>query len=106
MKITESEFRETLEVAKVPVVADFYADWCGPCRSFGPIFEKAAEKLAPEFSCCKLDIDEASTLAEEVGVRVVPTVMVFDETRLIATHEGGFASEKELIDFVRKSVKK
>jgi len=104
MKVTESEFRETLEKAKVPVVADFYADWCGPCRAFGPIFEQAAKKLAPEFSLCKVNIDEANTLAEEVGVNVVPTIMVFDDTRLIATHEGGFASVKELESFIRKSV--
>jgi len=106
MKITESEFRETLEKAKVPVVADFYADWCGPCRAFGPIFEKTAFNLAPQFSLCKVNIDEASALAEEVGVRVVPTIMVFEQSRLIAAHEGGFASEKELESFIRASVKK
>jgi len=106
MKTTESEFREVLEKAKVPVVADFYADWCGPCRAFGPIFEKAAETLAPKFSLCKVNIDEAAALCEEVGVRVVPTVMVFNDSRIIATHEGGFASVKELEAFVKASVKK
>ena len=102
MKLTESEFRETLEKAKVPVVADFYANWCGPCRTFGPIFREAAEKLAPKFSLCMVDIDEASTLAEEVGVRVIPTVMVFDDTRVVATHEGGFESVKDLVTFLRQ----
>jgi len=105
MKATESQFRETLKKAKVPVVADFYADWCGPCRAFGPIFEKAAKTLAPEFALCKVNIDEAEALAEEVGVRVVPTIMVFVETRLVATHEGGFASAGELEAFVRGSIK-
>ena len=105
MKTTESQFRETLEKAKVPVVADFYADWCGPCRAFGPLFEKAASNLAPEFSLCKVNIDEAEALAEEVGVRVVPTIMVFNESRVIKTHEGGFASEKELENFVKNSIK-
>jgi thioredoxin 2 len=106
MKATESQFRETLEKAKVPVVADFFADWCGPCRAFAPIFEQAAKNLAPDFSLCMVNIDEASSLAEEVGVRVVPTIMVFDETRLVATHEGGFASASELETFIRDSVKK
>lgn len=105
MKITESQFRETLEKAKVPVVVDFYADWCGPCRSFGPIFEKVAKTLAPEFSLCKVNIDEAENLCEEVNVRVVPTVMVFNESRQVAMHEGGFANEKELEKFLRSSIK-
>ena len=106
MKATESQFRETLEKAKVPVVADFYADWCGPCRAFGPIFEKAADSLAPQFALCKVNIDEATALAEEVGVRVVPTIMVFDETRIVATHEGGFAGVKELEAFIKNSISK
>jgi len=104
MKITESQFRETLGKAKVPVVVDFYADWCGPCRAFGPLFEEAAQSLAPDFSLCKVNIDEASALCEEVGVRVVPTIMVFNDTRLIATHEGGFASVNDLEDFIKGSV--
>lgn len=106
MKTTESQFRETLEKAKVPVVADFYADWCGPCRAFGPIFEKAAKNLAPDFSLCKVNIDEANSLCEEVGVRVVPTVMVFKDTKVIAINEGGFANEKDLESFVKESIKK
>ena len=105
MKATESQFRDILEKAKVPVAADFYADWCGPCRAFGPIFEKAASDLAPEFSLCKVNIDEAASLCEEIGVRVVPTVMVFNQSRQVAVHEGSFAGVKELETFIRESVK-
>jgi thioredoxin 2 len=105
MKATESQLRETLEKAKVPVVVDFYADWCGPCRGFAPIFEKAAETLAPEFSLCMVNVDEATALCEEVGIRVIPTIIVFDEARVVATHEGGFANAKDLEDFIKQSVK-
>ena len=104
MKITESEFRELLEKTKVPVVADFYADWCGPCRAFGPTFEAAGKRMAPEFAFCKINIDEATALCQEVDVRVVPTIMVFRENRKIAEHEGGFASEKDLEKFIRTTI--
>jgi len=106
MKATESQFRETLEKAKVPVVVDFYADWCGPCRAFAKVFEASAKNLAPDFSLCMVNVDEATSLCEEVGVRVIPTIMVFDATRLIATHEGGFESASELETFIKSSVKK
>ena len=105
MNITESEFRDLLEKTKVPVVVAFSANWCGPCRSFAPIFAEAAESLTPGFSLCKVDIDEASALSEEVGIRVVPTVMVFENSTKIATHEGGFASVNELEKFVKSSIK-
>lgn len=103
MNITESEFRDLLEKAKVPVVVAFSADWCGPCKRFAPTFASAAKSLAPDFSLCKVDIDEASALCEEVGVRVVPTVMVFEGNKKIATHEGGFATQKELEKFITSS---
>lgn len=106
MKITESEFRDLLEKTKVPVVADFYADWCGPCKSFGPVFDRVGKKMAPEFSFCKINIDEATTLCDETGVRVVPTIMIFDQSRKIAEREGGFANEADLERFVKNSIKK
>ena len=105
MQITESEFRDLLEKAKVPVVVDLYADWCGPCRNFGPCFERVGKKMAPEFSFCKVNIDEATSLCDEVGVRVVPTIMVFNQSRKIDTHEGGFASEGELEKWVKNLTK-
>lgn len=105
MKISEEEFRDTLDVAKVPVVVDFYAEWCGPCKVFGPRFERVSKKM-PDFSFCKVDIDTAEALCEELGVEVIPTVMVFENSRMLAQHQGGFASEDELQMFISKAVSK
>ena len=104
MNITESEFRDLLEKVKVPVVVVFSANWCGPCKGFAPIFEQSAKNMAPEFSYCKIDIDEATALCDEVGIRVVPTIMVFENNRQIASHEGGFANVADLEKFVRQSI--
>jgi len=105
MKITETEFRDLMEKTKVPVVACFFASWCGPCRAFAPVFERVSEKMAPGFAFCKLDIDEATQLCGEVGVRVVPTVMLFNKNRVVATHDGGFAGERELQQWINTNNK-
>jgi thioredoxin len=105
MKITESEFRDLLEKTEGPVVADFYADWCGPCRAFGPVFEKTGAGLKDKFSFCKINIDEADALCEELGISVVPTIMVFNNSRVVAQHEGGFPTAAELTKFINSSIK-
>jgi len=105
MKISEAEFRELLAKSTVPVVADFYAEWCGPCKAFGPMFERVGKQMAPGYAFCKVNIDEAGNLCNEVGVRVVPTLMIFNGKRKVASHEGSFASEAALETFVKKSAK-
>lgn len=106
MKVSEDEFRDVLDVAKVPVVVDFYANWCGPCKALMPKFERVAEKMQPDFSFCKVDIDTAESLCEELGVEIIPTIMVFENSRMLAQHQGGFASEDELVSFIEKATVK
>jgi thioredoxin 1 len=105
MKVTEAEFRDLLSQAKVPVVVEFYADWCDSCRAFVPIFEGVSERLEPKYKFCKVNIDDAESLTEELGVDSVPTIMVFSNDRLAAQHVGG-ASEKQLESFITGTAEK
>jgi thioredoxin 1 len=77
VKLTSENFGAEVLESDVPVLVDFYAVWCGPCRMLAPIIEELAEELAGKVKVCKMDVDEAPELAEEYGVFSIPTLMVF-----------------------------
>jgi len=68
--------REVLENPQ-PVLVDFWAPWCGPCRMIAPIIDEIAKKYAGKVRCLKLNTDESPSIATEYGIRSIPTVMVF-----------------------------
>ena len=80
--ITDASWKKEVEDSPIPVLVDFWAPWCGPCRTLGPILERAAPQLAPAIRVAKLNIDEAQGLAGRLNVSAVPTMAVFRNGRL------------------------
>ncbi len=82
-----------------PVLVDFSASWCGPCRAMAPALEAFAARRADDLAVVKVDIDEAPALAARFGIRSVPTLMLFQDGRQVAI-QPGMMSEKQLGAFV------
>ncbi len=75
--VDKNNFRSDVLEAKEPVVVDFWAEWCGPCKMIGPSLEEIATELNGKVKVAKLNIDENPELAAQFGVRSIPTLMIF-----------------------------
>lgn len=92
---TEQEFRELLQTEQRPVIVDFFASWCGPCKMFAPVFNETADKLGKDFCFVMLDVDDCDALCSELKIETVPTILVFENSQVTKRKAGGFPSAKE-----------
>ncbi|MBN9221918.1 MAG: thioredoxin [Mesorhizobium sp.] len=77
VKVDNNNFKADVLDANVPVVVDFWAEWCGPCKMIGPSLEEISNELGAKVKIAKLNIDENPELAAQYGVRSIPTLMIF-----------------------------
>ena len=98
---TDDDFKKTIEAKGKKIVVDFWAEWCSPCRMFGPVFEKAAEDYpGDDVIFCKVNVDEAKETAAEHEIMSIPTVALFENGRLVR-QKVGVMNEKALHDFIK-----
>ena len=86
--ITDSNFDEEIKNSKVPILVDFWAEWCGPCKQIGPILEDIGETKKDKLKILKLNIDENPQTPQKFGVRGIPTLMLFKDGKLVDTKVG------------------
>ena len=77
--VSDEAFAEIVEASNVPVLVDFWAPWCGPCKALDPIMKQLASEYGPRAKICKVNIDEATQIAARFGVRGIPNVMLFNQ---------------------------
>jgi len=100
--LNNDNFKEAVSQKGKKVVVDFWAEWCNPCRMFGPIFEKTAENYQDEnVVFCKANVDEAKDAAMEFDVMSIPTVALFQDGKVIR-QKVGVMNEKALHDFIQE----
>lgn len=98
--LTSLDFDSVVGGSGVPVVVDFWAQWCPPCRFLGPVFEKVAGMFSGKVKFCKLDVDASRDVAARFNIQAVPTLIVFKDGREMARQEGALP-EEALIEWIR-----
>lgn len=95
LQITDSDFAAEVLESPVPVLVDFWAPWCGPCKMISPIVDQIAVELAGQAKVCKVNVDDASTqgLCNHYNIRSIPTLMFFRGGELVDTVVGATSKE-------------
>ncbi|MCK5492834.1 MAG: thioredoxin, partial [Candidatus Omnitrophica bacterium] len=83
VKVTDSNFEQEVIKSDKPVLVDFWAEWCGPCRMVAPVIEEIAQEYKEKLKVCKINVDEASNTASQYGVMSIPTIAVFKNGKVV-----------------------
>ena len=99
--LTDENFDEEVLESKVPVLVDFWADWCGPCRRVAPVIEELAEKYMGQLKVGKLNVDENPGIASYHGIKSIPTLIFFRDGKPVEEVIGAVPKE-ELVDVISR----
>ena len=97
--VTDASFEQEVLKASGPVLADFWAEWCGPCKMIGPVLEEISGEYAGKLKIAKLNIDENPQTPPKYGIRGIPTLMLFKNGQVEATKVGA-VSKSQLAAFI------
>lgn len=103
IEVTEAQFQTQVLDEKLPVLVDFWAEWCGPCKMISPILEEVAKDYAGKLVVAKVNVDHSPALASKYGIRGIPSLLLFKEGAIEGTKHGAL-SKQALVAFLEEYI--
>jgi len=103
VELDEAGFERHVSRGQIPVLVDFWAPWCGPCRMMAPAFEQAATRLEPNVRVVKINTDEQQNLAARFNIRSIPTLALFQGGAEVARRPGALGSANDIVRWVESN---
>ena len=102
-KVSDASFQDDVLQSQEPVLVDFWAEWCGPCRQIAPTLDEIAREMDGKLKIAKINIDENPSTPSRYGVRAIPTLMIFKGGQQVG-QQVGVVPKSKLVDWIRSSI--
>lgn len=103
-QVSDSNFKSEVLESNVPVLVDFFAEWCGPCKAMAPALEQVAKEMEGKVKIVKIDVDQNPGVTQQFRIQAMPTLMIFKDGKVAATQVGALVQKKKLEDWIKASV--
>ena len=103
LQFTSDNFQSEVLDSSIPVLVDFWAEWCGPCKMIGPVLEELATELKSKIKIIKVNVDENNQTAVKFSIRSIPTLMIIKDREVQAQHIGA-ASKSQIKEFINQNI--
>ena len=104
LSVSDANFDQEVLKSAEPVVVDFFAEWCGPCKAMAPALDAVATELKGKVKVAKIDVDQSPAVTQKYGIQAMPTMMIFKDGKKVAERVGALTQKKQLQDWINGSI--